>query len=130
MPKQKTKILVIEDDDYARDALARLLAAEGYETESSSDGQSGFAWARELQPDVIILDLSLPGIDGKRLIRMIRGDQNLRWVPILVVTGHDTDEAQSAVDIGADGYLTKPVEFDELTSAISGLKERRAASVN
>src|SRR5438552_16415984 len=106
MGKRKLKILVIEDDEYSRDALAHLLAAEGYEVESADDGESGYAKAKESPPDIIVLDLSLPGIDGRRVIELIRRDQALSAIPILVVTGHSDTEAQQAVDVGADAYLT------------------------
>jgi CheY-like chemotaxis protein len=122
MAEEKPKILVIEDDEYSRDALAHLLAAEGYEAQSASDGESGLAKAHEMQPGVIVLDLNLPGIDGKEVIQMIRRDGPLKDVPILIVTGDEDHAAQSAVDLGADGYLTKPVEFDDLIDAINHLK--------
>jgi CheY-like chemotaxis protein len=121
MNNQNVKILVIEDDEYSRDALAHLLASEGYEAQSASDGESGLEKAHEVHPDVIVLDLNLPDIDGKHVIEMIRSDGPLKNVPILVVTGDEDKAAQAAVDIGADGYLTKPVEFDDLIKAISGL---------
>jgi CheY-like chemotaxis protein len=124
MLEQKPKVLVIEDDEYSRDALAHLLVAEGYEAQSANDGESGLEKAHEMRPDVIVLDLNLPGIDGKRVIEMIRQDGPLRMVPILVVTGDEDKEAQAAVDTGADGYLTKPVEFDDLIRAISDLNAR------
>ncbi|MFL6275676.1 MAG: response regulator transcription factor [Blastocatellia bacterium] len=122
MAKSKEMILVIEDDEYSRDALAHLLAAEGYEAQSASDGESGLKKAHETQPDVIILDLNLPGIDGKAVIKMIRNDGPLADVPILVVTGDEDHAAKSAVTLGADGFLTKPVEFDDLIRAIDDLK--------
>src|SRR5215216_438939 len=84
MSDKKARILVIEDDAFSRDALARLLMAEGYEAQSASDGESGITKAHEMHPDVIILDLNLPGMDGKQVIEMIRSDGPLRTVPILV----------------------------------------------
>src|SRR5215217_2729000 len=124
MNNQNVKILVIEDDEYSRDALAHLLSSEGYEAQSASDGESGLEKAHEMHPDVIVLDLNLPDIDGKHVIEMIRSDGPLKNVPILVVTGDEDKAAQAAVDLGADGYLTKPVEFDDLIDAISGLKSK------
>ena len=122
MVDKKPKVLVIEDDEYSRDALAHLLTAEGYEADSASDGESGLASAHATPPDVIVLDLNLPGIDGKQVIQMIRCDEQLKELPILIVTGDEDRAAQSAVDLGADGYLTKPVEFDALIRAIDRLK--------
>ncbi|HEX8087851.1 MAG TPA: response regulator [Blastocatellia bacterium] len=124
MNNQNVKILVIEDDEYSRDALAHLLVAEGYQAQSANDGETGLEKAQEMQPDVIVLDLNLPGIDGKQVIEKIRGDGPLRSVPILVITGDEDRTAQAAVDLGADGYLTKPLEFDDLIKAISGMKSK------
>jgi DNA-binding response OmpR family regulator len=126
MSNKSVRILVIEDDQYSRDALAHLLASEGYEAQSASDGETGLDKARDTRPDVIVLDLNLPGIDGKQVIGLIRTDQSLKSIPILVVTGDEAEAAQAAVDLGADGYLNKPVEFDDLINAISGLKSRQA----
>ena len=122
MSEQQIKVLVIEDDEYSRDALAHLLDAEGYDAQSAHDGEAGLEKAKETNPDVIVLDLNLPGIDGRQVIKRIRGDQSLASIPILVVTGDDDKAAQAAVDIGADGYLTKPVEFDRLISAITNIQ--------
>jgi adenylate cyclase len=122
MTEQPIKVLVIEDDEYSRDALAHLLVAEGYDAQSAHDGEAGLDKAREASPDVIVLDLNLPGMDGKQVIKMIRDDESLASIPILVVTGDDDKEAQAAVQIGADGYLTKPVEFDALISAITSIR--------
>ena len=122
MTERPVKVLVIEDDEYSRDALAHLLTAEGYDAQSAHDGEAGLDKAREANPDVIVLDLNLPGIDGKQVIKMIRGDESIASIPILVVTGDDDKAAQAAVDIGADGYLTKPVEFDTLISAITNIQ--------
>jgi DNA-binding response OmpR family regulator len=122
MAEQQIRVLVIEDDEYSRDALAHLLAAEGYDAQSAHDGEAGLDKAREVKPDVIVLDLNLPGIDGKQVIKMIRGDRSLASIPILIVTGDDDKEAQAAVRMGAAGYLTKPLEFDALISAITNIQ--------
>lgn len=127
MTDHQIKVLVIEDDEYSRDALAHLLAAEGYDAQSAHDGEAGLDKARETNPEVIVLDLNLPGIDGQQVIKKIRGDQSLASIPILVVTGDDDKTAQAAVDIGADGYLTKPVEFDTLISAITHIQTSPAS---
>ncbi|MGA9769927.1 MAG: response regulator [Blastocatellia bacterium] len=122
MADHQVKVLVIEDDEYSRDALAHLLAAEGYDAQSAHDGEAGLSIAKEINPDVIILDLNLPGIDGQQVIKMIRGDKSLASIPILVVTGDDDKQAQAAVRAGADSYLTKPLEFDALISAITNIQ--------
>lgn len=126
--KNKPKILVIEDDEYSRDALAHLLSAEGYETLSAHDGESGLTQAHEQRPDLIIVDLDLPGINGRQVIEMIRNDGPLSEIPILIVTGADVKEAETAVEAGANGYLTKPIEFDDLTGVLSELSAHTAAA--
>ncbi|HZS45759.1 MAG TPA: response regulator [Blastocatellia bacterium] len=123
------KVLVIEDDEYSRDALAHLLCAEGYDAESATDGESGYTRAREIKPDIIVLDLSLPGIDGKQVINMVRHDDILKSVPILVITGQDDSVAKATLNLGADAYLTKPIEFDDLTIAISNLNKQSSAAI-
>jgi CheY-like chemotaxis protein len=128
MNNQNVKILVIEDDELSRDALAHLLISEGYEAQSASDGESGLEKARHTHPDFIVLDLNLPGIDGKQVIEMVRSDVALKSIPILVVTGYEDRAAQAAVDLGADAYLTKPVEFDDLINAISGLTSKHVVA--
>ena len=128
MENRKTSVLVIEDDEYSRDALALLLAAEGYESQSAHDGEAGLIKAREMYPDVVVLDLNLPGIDGKQVIETIRSDESLASVPILVVTGDEDKNALDAVALGANAYLTKPVELDALISAIRRLNAHSAAS--
>ena len=124
MLKTAIKVLVIEDDEYSRDALAHLLSAEGYESMSATDGESGLRQARETRPDVIVVDLGLPGIDGKEVIETVRRDPVLRSVPVLVITAQDDEIASSMLKQGADAYLTKPIEFDQLTKAISDLNAR------
>jgi DNA-binding response OmpR family regulator len=124
MGERKFRILVVDDDEYSRDALTCLLSIEGYETRSAADGESGYASAREARPDLIVLDLSLPDLDGKLMISRIHNDAALRTVPILVVTGQSSDEAQAAIALGADAYFIKPIEFEDLLQAILKLKLR------
>ena len=128
MSDDPVKVLVIEDDEYSRDALAHLLSAEGYNAVSASDGETGYARAKEINPDIIVLDLSLPGIDGRQVINMVRHDSDLKSVPILIITGQDDSVAKSTLDLGADAYLTKPIEFDDLTKTISDLNKRSSAA--
>lgn len=122
------KVLVIEDDEYSRDALAHLLSAEGYKSVSATDGESGLQQARTNPPDVIVLDLGLPGIDGKEVIERVRRDGTLKSIPILVITAQDNDVARSMLRLGANAYLTKPIEFDQLTKTISDIYARASVA--
>jgi DNA-binding response OmpR family regulator len=121
MTERKPRILIIEDDEYSGEAYTHLLAAEGYEAQWTGDGAEGYSMAREMHPDAVILDLSLPGLDGMRVIDLFRRDESLKQTPILVITGRDDEEARAAIDAGANSYLTKPVEFNDLTSALASL---------
>lgn len=116
------KILVVDDDEYSRDALAYLLNAEGHEAISAADAETGYQMACDTPPDAIVLDLSLPDTHGRAVIKRVRANDALRDVPILVVTGLPNDEAQSAVDISANAYLIKPIDFDDLVKAIPDLE--------
>lgn len=122
MAYRRLKILVIDDDEYSRDALACLLNSEGHETLTAADAETGYQLACDTTPDAIILDLSLPDAHGKEIIERVRGNESLREVPILVVTGLPSDEAQSALDLGANAYLIKPIDFDDLVKAIPNQK--------
>jgi DNA-binding response OmpR family regulator len=117
----KTKnlqILIIDDDDNTREAMERLLKIEGYKTRSAADGTTGYSSAVMAHPDLILLDLNLPDIDGKQVIGMIREKRELEEVPILVVTGESREEAQKAVNLGANAFFLKPVEFNVLLESI------------
>jgi DNA-binding response OmpR family regulator len=122
MAYRRMKILVIDDDEYSRDALAYLLNSEGHEAVAASDAETGYRLACETPPDSIILDLSLPDTHGNELIARVRANESLKNVPILVVTGLPNDEAQSAVDSGANAYLIKPIDFDDLVKVIPNLE--------
>jgi DNA-binding response OmpR family regulator len=125
MESRPTKVLVIEDDDYSREVLALILEAEGYEMESAGEGGDGYRCATEMQPDVIVLDLGMPGIDGKEFISLLRADPALRDTPILVVTGNEL-EGQAALTLGADRCFIKPVNFEELVRSIGNVTRNAA----
>jgi DNA-binding response OmpR family regulator len=128
MAYRRMKILVVDDDEYSRDALAYLLSAEGHEAVSAADAETGYALACESAPDAIVLDLSLPDAHGSELIARVRGHEALKEVPILVVTGMPDDEAQSAVRSGANAFLIKPIDFDDLVKAIPNLEPGQSRS--
>ena len=116
-------ILVIEDDPAIADLLRRGLIYEGYSVEVSVDGEAGLAAARDRPPDLVLLDLMLPGIDGLTVCRRLRlaGD-----VPILILTAKDAvPDRVAGLDAGADDYLVKPFSFDELLARVRALFRRR-----
>jgi len=119
---EKDLILVIEDEIDLREIISRSLRREGYEVMSSDRGDDGLLLAREQQPDLIVLDLMLPGLNGTEVCRSLRRDSQ---VPILMVTalGGESDRV-AGLEIGADDYLAKPFGMRELLARIRALLRR------
>lgn len=117
------QILVIEDERQIADLLRRGLLYEGYSVEVAADGEAGLAAARDRPPDLVLLDLMLPGIDGLTVCRRLRTASD---VPILILTAKDAiADRVAGLDAGADDYLAKPFSFDELLARIRALLRRR-----
>ncbi|MBO0726034.1 MAG: response regulator [Blastocatellia bacterium] len=127
MEKRKPRVLIIEDDEYSREAIEHLLKAEGCDTRSATGGVAGYRAARRFSPDVIVLDLNLPDVDGERVLGKIRGNRVLGHVPIIVITGYSRDEIPAEVSSGAEFFITKPASFDDVIRAIFDLLRRDAA---
>jgi len=120
------RILVIEDDEAILKVLRRGLAYEGYTVDTAADGQSGLMAARDNPPDLVILDLMLPGIDGLEVCRRLRAGGS---VPILILTAKDSvNDRITGLDMGADDYLVKPFNLDELLARVRALMRRAQPS--
>lgn len=118
----KERILIIEDDEGILRVLRRALTYENYQVETALDGETGLAKAREWRPDLVILDLMLPGIDGLEVTQRIRLEGN---IPILMLTAKDTiNDRVQGLDAGADDYMTKPFDLDELLARVRALLRR------
>src|ERR1700730_11305204 len=101
------RVLVVEDEQAMAEALAWGLAAEGYVVDVADNGQDGLWKAVETDPDVIVLDVMLPGLDGYQVCRQLRAQKV--WTPIIMLTAMDDDlDVAEGLDIGADDYLPKP----------------------
>lgn len=122
------KILIADDDPQLVRALRITLAAHGYEVVAAPDGQAAIALAAKEHPDIVMVDLGMPRLDGVRVIEALRG-----WtsVPIIVVSGRTgSADKVEALDAGADDYVTKPFQIDELLARLRALSRRTAASAN
>ncbi len=120
------RILVVDDDPEIVSLLRRGLIYEGYTAEVVPDGEAGLAAARDRPPDVVLLDLMLPGIDGLSVCRRLRAAGD---TPILILTAKDAvADRVAGLDAGADDYLVKPFSFDELLARIRALLRRRQAA--
>ncbi len=116
-------MLIIEDDEAIAEVVQRMLRITGYKTEIAGNGALGLELAMSFDPDVVILDLGLPLIDGNEVARQLRERSDL---PILVLTARDATESKvKGLDAGADDYLVKPFERDELLARLRALLRRR-----
>lgn len=119
-----TEVLVIEDDEAISDLLRRGLSYEGYKVSVAQDGTAGLLMARDAPPDLVVLDLMLPGIDGLEVCRRLRAADD---VPILVLTARGTvSDRIAGLDSGADDYMVKPFSIDELLARVRALLRRKA----
>ncbi|WP_037569112.1 response regulator transcription factor [Phaeacidiphilus oryzae] len=117
------RVLVVEDEEAMVAALTWGLEAEGYVVDVARDGAEGFWKARELEYDVIVLDVMLPGLDGYQVCRRLR--EQLVWTPILMLTAMDEDlDHAEGLDVGADDYLTKPFSYPVLLAHLRALTRR------
>ena len=115
-----TKVLYVEDHEAQRDIMAQMLEVHGYEVVVASTGEEGMEKAREWHPDVVLMDIRMPGrIDGIEAIRQLRNDPDTADILIIVVSAWERAEhKQQALDAGADALFTKPVAIGELIAAI------------
>lgn len=119
------KILLVEDNEMNRDMLSRRLIRKGYEVVCALDGGEGVAMAASGSPDLILMDMSLPVIDGWEATRRIKGQEATRGIPIIALTAHAMDgDEQKAREAGCDDYDVKPVELPRLLEKIEGLLHR------
>ena len=114
------RVLVVDDFDDSRFSLSKLLEIEGYEVIEASDGAQAIELALNDKPDLILMDLSLPVIDGLSATRQIRQNEEMKSVPIIALTAHDLIDFQDkAIDAGCTDYATKPVDFNALMILMS-----------
>jgi len=116
------KILLIEDNEANRDALSRHLKRRGYEVVMAVDGQQGIAMVRSETPALILMDMSLPVLDGWEATRQLKADPQTGPIPVIALTAHAmAGDRAKALEAGCDDYDTKPVEFPRLLAKIQAL---------
>ncbi|HZT09914.1 MAG TPA: response regulator [Actinomycetota bacterium] len=123
-----TKILLVEDNELNRDMLSRRLVKRGYEVVIAVDGAEGVERARSDSPDLVLMDMSLPVVDGWEATRRIKSDPASRAIPVIALTAHAmTGDEEKARGVGCDDFDTKPVELPRLLAKIEALLKPRAA---
>jgi two-component system, cell cycle response regulator DivK len=116
------KILVIEDNELNRDMLSRRLQRRGYEVIIAVDGQEGVALARAEVPDLILMDMSLPALDGWEATRQLKAAPGTKSIPIIALTAHAmAGDRDQALEAGCDDYDTKPIEMPRLLAKVEAL---------
>ncbi|MGB1285707.1 MAG: response regulator transcription factor [Aggregatilineales bacterium] len=113
------QIILVEDDTTMRENLHERLASEGYRVQSIADGEKGWALIQKEKPDMVILDIMLPGLDGLSICRMLRKDTTLMNTPVLMLTARSTEiDKIVGLETGADDYITKPFSLNEFVARV------------
>jgi CheY-like chemotaxis protein len=116
------RILIVEDNELNRDVLSRRLRREGFEVQAAADGLDGLTAAQADLPDLILLDLSMPEIDGWECARRLKADTSTRAIPIIALSAHAMrGDRERALDAGCDEFDTKPIDFAALLVRIDRL---------
>src|SRR6266480_2368762 len=121
------RILLVEDNEMNRDMLSRRLVKRGYDVDIAVDGEQGLAMARSTPPALILMDMSLPGVDGWEATRQLKTMPETRGVPVIALTAHAmAGDREKAIAAGCDDFDTKPVEMSRLLDKIQALVKRAA----
>ena len=122
------KVLLVEDNEESRDGLARRLRRKGYETLLAVDGREAVRMAGAEAPDLILMDMSLPGLDGWEATRQLKAGPETRGIPVIALTAHAmAGDRERALEAGCDDYDTKPIDFPRLLTKIESLLEKKGS---
>ncbi len=122
-------ILLVEDNEMNRDMLSRRLQRKGYTVVIAHDGEQALVLARAQDPDLILMDISLPKMDGWEVTRLLKSNPETSEIPVIALTAHAlSTDRQKAFEIGCDDYDTKPVEFGRLSEKIEHLLVEKSVS--
>ncbi len=123
-----TTILIVEDNEMNRDMLSRRLERKGYNILIAVDGETGIAVARAQAPDLVLMDMSLPVVDGWEATRRMKADDVLKHIPVIALTAHAmANDRDKALEAGCDDYDTKPIELPRLLAKIETLLLERVS---
>jgi two-component system, cell cycle response regulator DivK len=123
------KILLVEDNDMNRDMLSRRLSRRGYEVITAMDGGQGLAMAQTESPALILMDMSLPVLDGWEATRRMKAAASTSSIPVIALTAHAmSGDRDKALDAGADDFDTKPIDFERLLGKMEALLSRPASA--
>lgn len=115
-------VLIVEDNELDADMLSRRLTRKGFSVITADSGETGIAMAQLKRPDLIIMDMGLPGIDGWEATRRIKSSQDLSAIPVVALTAHAmSEDRQKSLDAGCDGFEPKPLEFERLVECMGRL---------
>ena len=118
----RARVLVVDDEADLVRILQFGLQSMGYQVETASDGQEGLKKAREMKPDIILLDLMLPKLDGYKVCRLLKFDERYKNIPIIILSARTQEGDQSlAMEMGANRFITKPYEFTDILSHMEAL---------
>ena len=113
------KILLVDDDEFVLEPLLSMLAQEGFAVRSASNGRRALELAKSEKPDLIILDLVMPGMSGYEICKALKSDPATQAIPILFVSGHgEVDDRLKGLELGAEDYIAKPFNFRELLTRL------------
>ncbi len=123
-----TKILLVEDNEMNRDMLSRRLERRGYQVVIAVDGGEGLAMASSETPDLILMDMSLPVMNGWEATRKIKSQDHTKGIPVIALTAHAmASDREKALEAGCDDYDTKPIELPRLLSKIEALLQQKSS---
>ncbi|HEY9861869.1 MAG TPA: response regulator [Candidatus Obscuribacterales bacterium] len=116
--RQTKRILIVDDMPDNLSLLEAILLEEGFEVDSAKNGKAALALLESSTPDLALIDAMMPGMDGYELTRRIRQNKNLPFIPVLLITASENASAPEGLDLGANDFIRKPIEYDELMARI------------
>lgn len=115
------RILVVDDIPDNSFLLQTILEAEGYQVEIANSGRAALAKIESNPPDLVLLDVMMPGMNGYEVTQRVRQNLKLPFIPIVLVTGHNQPTAAEGFNVGADGFIRKPIDFNELLTQVKAM---------